>query len=140
VIAGAAGIVIVKAADLVVSATEVAVTVIVCAELVATGAVKVAPVAVWCDNVPPLTLHVTPSLFVSFVTVAVRVSVSAASTVVADAVTETVAAALPPQPEMLKAAKNAITKRPTSALILKPDRTDPFRHMSPPGCDSIVCG
>jgi hypothetical protein len=108
VILGSAGIVNVKVADWVVSATEVAVTVIVCAELPAAGAVKVAPVAVWCESVPPLTLHVTPSLLVSFATVAVRVSVSAASTVVADAVTATVTAALPPQPEMLKAAKNAI--------------------------------
>lgn len=137
VILGAAGIVNVRVADLLVSATDVAVTVTVCAELVAEGAVKVAPVALWFDSVPPVTLQVTPSLFLSFVTEAVMVSVSAASTVVADAVIETLTAALPPQPEMLNDAKNVITKRATSALILRPDRTEPIRSMSPPGCDAF---
>jgi hypothetical protein len=87
-------------------------------------------VVVVSDSVPPpLTVHVTPSLFVSFVTVAVRVSVSVPSTVVADAVTATVfGAELPPQPEMLKAATIVIANRPIAALILRPERTNILRN------------
>jgi hypothetical protein len=65
VILGAAGIVNVKVAVLVVSATDVAVMVTVCDELVAAGAVKVTPVALWLESVPPVVLQLTPSLFLS---------------------------------------------------------------------------
>jgi hypothetical protein len=59
---GAAGIVIVVVPVLLESATEVAVIVAVCDELVAAGAVKVAEVVVWFDSVPgPLKLQLTPA-------------------------------------------------------------------------------
>jgi len=138
VILGAAGIVNVKVAVLVVSATDVAVMVTVCDELVAAGAVKVTPVALWLESVPPVVLQLTPSLFLSFVTEAVMVSVSAASTVVTDAVMETPTVGLPPQPEMVKDAMKAMVRRQRIALILRPDRTEPFRYMITPGCD-VFC-
>ena len=133
VILGWAGIVSVTVAVLVESATDVAVIVTVCAELVAAGAVKVAPVAVSFDSFPLVVVQVTPSPFESFVTEAVIVSVSPASTVVNDAVMVTPTVALPPQPEKLKPANNVIAKRHRDTLILRPDRTEPFRYMSPPG-------
>jgi hypothetical protein len=89
----------------VVSATEVAVTVTVCADAVAAGAVYVAEVVVVFDRVPPpLTLHDTPSgvplVLLSLLTVAVSVTVSVPSTVVTEAVTATEGDfELPPQPE-----------------------------------------
>jgi hypothetical protein len=50
----------------------------------------VADVVVVFDNVPPpLTLHETPALFLSLVTVAVSVTASVPSTVAAEAVTAT---------------------------------------------------
>jgi hypothetical protein len=89
VIAGAAGTVIVAVLLFVVSATEVAVTVTVCEELVAAGSVIVAEVVVSLDRVPALVLQVTPFESWSSMTVAVRVVVSVPSTVVAAAVTVT---------------------------------------------------
>jgi len=106
-----------------VSATDVAVTVTVRAELEAAGAVYVAPVVVWFDSAPPpLTLHVTPALFLSFVTTAVSVTASVASTVAAEAVTATLGGVeLPPQPERFKTAIVVTTNRLTIALILRPE-------------------
>jgi hypothetical protein len=80
VLAISAGTVIVTVPDLVVSATEVAVMVTVCADEVAAGAVKVAEVVVVFDSAPPpLTVQVTPSgvpfVLESLVTVAVSVVV-----------------------------------------------------------------
>jgi hypothetical protein len=70
-----------------------------CGELVAAGAVKVADVVVVFDRVPALALQVTPAALRSLVTVAVSVTVSVPSTVVADAVTATLGEGeLPPQP------------------------------------------
>jgi hypothetical protein len=101
-----AGTVIVTLPVLLVSATEVAVIVTDCAELVAAGAVKVAPeVEVLVKEVEgaPLTLQVTPSgvlpVVLSLVTVALSVNVSVPSTVDTDAVTVTpTGLELPPQP------------------------------------------
>jgi hypothetical protein len=85
---------------LVLSATEVAVIVIDCGELVAAGAVNVADVVVVFDRVPAEAVQATPAVLRSFVTVAVRVVVSVPSTVVAAAVTVTgPSEAEPPQPE-----------------------------------------
>jgi hypothetical protein len=118
---------------LVVSATEVAVTVTVSAELEAAGAVYVAPVVVSFDSAPPpLTLHVTPPGVPSFVTVAVVVTASVASTVVAEAVTATLTEPeLPPQPERVKTATIVITNRQTTALVLRPENARLFRYMDP---------
>jgi hypothetical protein len=58
---------------------------------------------VWPDRVPPpVTDHETPAAFLSLVTVADKVTVSVASTVVADACTDTLGGVdeLPPQPAM----------------------------------------
>jgi hypothetical protein len=133
VTAGAAGTVIVALAVLVVSATEVAVTVAVCAELVAAGAVKVAPVVDVLESVPPpLTVQVTPALFRSLVTVADSVVESVPSTVVADAVTATLTFACPPQPIRLNAHTIVITSRPIDALILCPDRPKRCWNIVPP--------
>jgi hypothetical protein len=99
VIEGAAGTVSVVVPVLVVSPFEVAVTVIVFAELEAAGAVKVAEVVVSLESVPALTLQVTPALFLSLVTVAVSVVVSVPSTVDTEAFTETTGEELPPHPE-----------------------------------------
>jgi len=77
------------------------VTVTVCAALEAAGAVKVADVVVVFDKAPPPeTLHETPALFLSLVTVAVSVTVSVPSTVAAEEVTATLMGLeeLPPQP------------------------------------------
>jgi hypothetical protein len=97
-----AGMVIVVVALLVASVTEVAVIVAVCAELVAAGAVKVAALEVWLDNAPaPLNDHFTPALFLSWATVAVKLTESLPSTVVDVAVMVTPSGAeLPPQPVM----------------------------------------
>jgi hypothetical protein len=79
-------------------------------------------VVVVFDSVPPpLTLHVTPLEFLSFVTVAVSVTVFVASTVVAVAVTATLADGEPPQPDKHNATN-----------IEKPTRTKPFRDIGPP--------
>jgi hypothetical protein len=92
----------------------------------------VAEVVVVFDSVPPpLTLHVTPPGVLSFVTVAVRVTASVASTVAADAVTATLTGLeLPPQPERLKTAIIVITNRPTTAPILRPVKTKLFLNTS----------
>jgi hypothetical protein len=133
VIAGAAGTVIVAVPDLLVSATEVAVTVTVSAELEAAGAVKVAPVVDWFDSVPPpLTAQVTPPGDLSFATVAVSVTASVASTVVDEAVTATLTGLeLPPQPERLKTAIIVTNNRQTTALVLRPESARLFRNMDP---------
>jgi hypothetical protein len=103
-------------------ATEVAVTVTVCAALVAAGVVKVAEVVVVFERVPPpLTVQVTPSELLSLVTTAVSVTVSAPSTVVTDAVTATLGVAWPPQPD---------TPRATTQEI--PMRTRDFRNIEHP--------
>jgi hypothetical protein len=109
---GAGGTVMVTDAVLVLSATEVAVTVTLSEDAEAAGAVNVAPVVVVFDRAPPpLMVHVTPSLPLSFVTVAVRVAVSVASTVDADDVTATLTGLeLPPQP-----ARKPVIKRQESA-------------------------
>jgi hypothetical protein len=66
VIAGFAGTVIVAVPSLVVSDTEVAVTVTVSAVLEGAGAVYVAEVVVVFDSAPPpLTVQVTPAAFLS---------------------------------------------------------------------------
>ena len=97
VIAGLAGIVSVKLPVLVLSATEVAEMITVCADVVAAGAIKVTEVVVIFDRVPPpLTLHVTPLVPLSLVTVAVSVIAFAPSTEVTEALTETTAEGLPP--------------------------------------------
>jgi hypothetical protein len=115
-----------------VSATEVAVTVTVSAELEAAGAVYVTPVVDWFDSVPPpLTVHVTPPGDLSFETVAVSVTASVASTVAAEAVTATLTGwELPPHPERLKTAIAVTTNRQMTALILRPDRARLFRNTS----------
>jgi hypothetical protein len=113
VIAGAAGMVIVTDAVLPVFATDVAVMVIVWLEEVAAGAVKVADaVDVFERLPPPLTLQVTPWELLSLVTVAVRVTVSAPSTVVADAVTETLGLAPPPAQPVIAENVTRRKKRP----------------------------
>jgi hypothetical protein len=114
-----AGTVIVTLPVLLVSATEVAVIVTDCAELVAAGAVKVAPeVEVLVKEVEdaPLTLQVTPSevlpVVLSLVTVALSVNVSVPSTADADAVTETLTGLeLPPQPARSNATAKVIASR-----------------------------
>jgi hypothetical protein len=99
----------------------VAVTVIVCAEEVAVGAVKVAEVVVVFVRsllllLPPLTVHVTPSavplVLLSCVTVAVRVTASPPSTVDGEAVTATLGLELPPQAVSHTAADRTTHKRP----------------------------
>lgn len=107
VTAGAAGMVMVAVPDLLESATEVAVMVADCEELVAAGAVYVAELVVVFDKVPsPLKVHLTPPEFLSWVTAAVSVVVSLPSTVLAAAVTATlIGLELPPHP--VKAASKA---------------------------------
>jgi hypothetical protein len=81
----------------------------------------VAEVVVVPDSFPPpLTLHVTPSLFLSLVTVAVSVTVSVASTVDAEAVTATLGGLeLPPQPDKQR-----------TAIIATQERTDLFQDIN----------
>jgi hypothetical protein len=68
----------------------------------------------------------------SFVTAAVNVTASVASTVAADAVTATLTGLeLPPQPDRLRTAIIVTTNRQTTALILRPERTTLFRNMGP---------
>jgi len=90
VIAGAAGMVSVTELDWVLSATEVAVRVTVCAEAVAAGAVNVGAEAVKLESEPIVgAVQVTPALLLSLATVAVSSSASFPSTIVAGALTET---------------------------------------------------
>jgi hypothetical protein len=110
--------VMVTVADLVFSATEVAVIVADCAELVAAGAVKVAEVVVSLERVPMLVLQITPLLAESCVTVAESVVESLGSTVVAAAVTETLLAGLA-HPERPTMAINVTATRPANAVILR---------------------
>jgi hypothetical protein len=100
----------VAVAVFVVSAIDVAVTVTVTAELEALGAVYLAAVVVVLESVPPpLTVQLTPALFLSFATVAVKFAVSVASTVVGVAETLTEGfALLPPQPIREKSAIDKI--------------------------------
>jgi hypothetical protein len=101
VTAGAAGTVMVAVAVFVMSATEVAVTVTVSAVLEAAGAVYVAALVVEPDRAPPpLTFQLTPALFLSCATVAERLTVFVASTVLVEGDTVTLGLALePPQPD-----------------------------------------
>jgi hypothetical protein len=96
---------------------------------VAAGAVKVAALVVWLERAPPpLTLHVTPALFESLVTLAVRVVVSLGSTVLAAAETETLLdeppppplpPLFPPHPERPIIAKNVTATNPANAVVLR---------------------
>jgi hypothetical protein len=110
-IANWAGIVSVTELDTEASAIEVAVTFTVCAALVAAGAVYVAALVVAPESTPPpLTFQVTPALLMSFVTVALSLTASVASTELAEAVTETLGIVVtvdepPPQPERRIAAE-----------------------------------
>jgi hypothetical protein len=83
----------------------------------------VADVVVVFDNVPPpLTLHETPALFLSLVTVAVRVTASVPSTVAAEAVTATLTGLeeLPPQPvNQIDALAERQTARETRASFFR---------------------
>jgi hypothetical protein len=57
---------------------------------------------------PPLTVQVTPPLFLSFATVAARLTVSVAFTVAVEGVTVTLGLALdPPQPDITRLATKA---------------------------------
>lgn len=139
VIAGAAGTVIVAVPFFEVSAIEVAVTVIVCAELVAAGAVRVTPLVLELERVPALVAHVTPAAFLSLVTVADSVVVSVPSTVAADDVTATDTVALellepPPHPVMQSAAaaKNTMMKENCFQCISNPRTFKSF------GCEVLV--
>lgn len=97
VIVGVAGTVSVSDPAFVASAMEVAVTVMVCTELVAAGAVYVAEEVVLFDSAPPpLTAQETPPAFLSFATLAVKFTESVPSTVVDAAVTVTLNGADPP--------------------------------------------
>jgi hypothetical protein len=129
VTAGAAGTVIVTVPVFVASATEVAVTVIDCAELVAAGAVYVAELVVSLDSdPPPLTLQVTPALFLSLAIVAVSVVVSVPSTVVAAAVTVTLRGfEYPPQPvsAALTSMANVTTEEMITLEILRHNMLPP---------------
>ena len=142
VLASRAGTVIVAVPVLVVSPTEVAVMVTVCAALVAAGAVKVAPVVEVLLRTPAtLDVHVTPSgvlpVLLSLVTAAVSVTVWAAvapsepsAVAVAGVTVKLMGAELPPQPDRLKAAIIVITNRQTTALIRRPERTKLFRYIN----------
>jgi hypothetical protein len=112
---GIAGIVMVTLPVFVLSAIDVAVMVIVCCELVAAGAVKVAEDVVVFDSVPPpLTLQFTPAAFLSFVTVTLTVVVFAPSTVGEAAVTEMLSGAeLPP----MQPPRHKDTSRPMHAKM-----------------------
>ena len=70
---------------------------------------------------PPLTLHVTPLLPESFVTVAVRVVVSLGSTVVAAADTVTLLGGLA-HPERPTRARNVTATSQVDALVLRVGR------------------
>jgi hypothetical protein len=122
--AGAAGTVIVALPDFWLFAIDVAVTVTVIAELVAAGAVKVAEVFVSLDSAPPpLTAHVTPSLFLSFCKVAVKVVLSFPSSLEAAAVTVTlIGFELPPQPERPVIIANASRSPHKGICVRSPDR------------------
>jgi hypothetical protein len=104
-------------------ATEVAVTVTVCAELVAAGRVIVAELVVVFDRVPAFVLQVTPAAFLSLVTDAVKASESVPSTVAVDGDTVTGPTAgdeLPPQPAVDNTDNKDVTiARPNSARIPK---------------------
>ena len=60
---------------------------------------------------PPETVQVTPALFWSLVTVAVSVTVSVASTMMALAVMATLGVELPPHPAMAKETNSAKANR-----------------------------
>jgi len=123
--------VIVAVPVLVVSAIEVAVTVTVNAELEAGGAMYVAELLVDPDRAPPpLTVQVTPALFLSFATVAVRLTELVASTVLVAGLTVTLGLALePPQPDMERIAAKAIIAEGTTDLIYTGSSTRVFNHM-----------
>jgi hypothetical protein len=106
VTASLAGTVMLTVPDFVASLIEVAVTVTVCDELVAAGAVNVAEDVVAFVSDPAETANLTPAPLRSFVTEAFTVTESAPSTVVLVAVTLTTrAAGPPPQPAIHKDTK-----------------------------------
>jgi hypothetical protein len=73
---------------------------------------------------PPLTLQVTPALFLSLLTVAVNVTESLPSTDVAAALTETpTGLEPPPQPERLRAATTVMIAIQACKRTLAPERT-----------------
>jgi hypothetical protein len=111
---GCAATVIAADAVSAVLAFEVAVIVAVWVELVPAGAVYVTEVVDWAESVPaPLNVQVTPSAFWSLVTVAVKVTASVPSTVVAEAVTATlIGFELPPHPFTQINARTARTPSP----------------------------
>lgn len=113
---GIAGTVSVREADFDESPIEVAVTVIVCAELVAAGAVNIAVVVVVFDSVPPpVTVQVTPAALWSLVTVAVRLTGFVPSTVCVDAAIET--------PSIGDGAEVELPPHPAKAIMQKDDKT-----------------
>jgi hypothetical protein len=143
VITGLAGTVRVTLLVVAVSATEVAVTVTVCVNVVAAGAVKVAEVVVVFERVPPpLTVQVTPPLFLSFATVAVSVTAFDPSTVVTDAVTTTDDEnfELPPQPESERSATSVRRHTKNGARTLQPDRAKPLWNTDTSGKCWVICG
>ena len=142
VIVGLAGTVSIVVPVLVVSATEVAVTVTVTAEFDAAGAVQVAPVVDVFDSVPPpVTVHETPSEGVlSFMTLAVTVTESVASTVADDDVTVTLTGLeLLPQPERPSNASEVMADRHTAALVRRRKTLNLFRNINSPQLDRRTC-
>jgi hypothetical protein len=134
VIEGAAGTVTVTGELLVASATDFAVTVTVWDDAVAAGAVYVTELVVMFDSVPPpLTDHATPATFLSCATVAVRLTEFVPSTVLEDAVADTlIGAEDPPQPERLKAANIVKKARHNGTLIRRPEKAGRFASTIPP--------
>jgi hypothetical protein len=94
----------------------------------------VAEVVVVSERVPPpLTLHDTPSVPLSLVTVAVSLTVSVPSTVSIDAVTATEAGfELPPHPDRINVANKVTTTAKNDALVLRPEETNPLPSIKPP--------
>jgi hypothetical protein len=131
VIAGAAGTVIVTVPGFVESEIEVAVTVIVCAELVAAGTFKVVEVVVEPDRVPALVVQFTPAAFVSLATVAVIVVVSVPSTVFEAAVALTLIgwelAPHPDRPNVRRATSPKNTTASVARFTFPPDMRE-FRN------------
>ena len=121
---------------LVVSATDVAVTVTVCTDAVAAGAVYTAELIVVFDSAPPpLTDHATPAAFLSCATDAVRFTEFVPSTVLEDAVADTpIGAEDPPQPERVKAANIVKKTRQKGTLVLRPEKAGRFTSTVPPKC------
>jgi hypothetical protein len=136
-ITGDAGTVSAVVEYLVVSFTETAITVACCAEDVAAGAVYVTEVVVWFESVPvPVKLQVTPSAWLSSVTVAVSVIESAPSTDDEGADMDTLVGSEPPElPELPTLPPQP--DRQTAATTGSPMRTRPFRNTRHPREDIL---